>query len=591
VTRGVEAATARLLGPAVRTLTAASALRFARALETPEAAQRERLKAVLRAVSGSRQADRIPGFDRIATAREFQDAVPLRRPDEFGVEIAEIARGARGVLTRDPPLRFERSGGSSGASKLVPHTRSLLGEFQAALQPWIHDLARARPRAFEGPGYWSVSPLAQESRVTEGGIRVGGDDDGAYFPGPLSRMLSQVFAVPGAVARLPDVSSCRYVTLRLLLQCPELAFASVWNPSFLTLLIDSLDANAERLIDDLAAGTCRPPAHDSNDGASRNGGPAAHERIERVVSTLPLRADPARARRLRALLDSGRLEPERLWPKLALLSVWADAQATRSLTALRERFPSVEYQGKGLLATEGVISIPWFDAPAPVLAVRSHFLEFIDPRCADDRPVLAHELETGRDYEVVLSNGAGLLRYRLGDRVRVVARHAGTPCIRFEGRADAVSDLVGEKLSAQRVRDVLSEVVASDAAIATLMAPPRFVLLAPEWGAPPAYCLYLESEEPDLVLDACAIRVDAALCAGYSYGYARSLGQLGPVRAVRVRDGAHRYEARCVALGQRAGDVKPAELDLRTGWSEWMSVDARNAARIPVVQEIGGTRS
>ncbi len=581
----VEAAAARLLGPALRTLTADSARRFERALEAPERAQRERLKAILRAVSGSRQADRIASFDRIATAREFQDAVPLRRPDEFAAEIAQLARGERSVLTLEPVLRFERSGGTSGASKLVPHTRTLLGEFQAALLPWLYDLARARPRAFTGPGYWSVSPLAQEMRVTEGGIRVGGDDDGAYFPGPMRRLLAQVFAVPGGVARLPDVPSCRYVTLRLLLQSPDLAFASAWNPSFLTLLLEALDRDADRLLDDLAAGTCRPePGRNGSPGG--NGIGADGERIARVVALLPLRADPARARALRGLIErSGTLTPAAVWPKLALISVWADAQAARSLAALRARVPDVEVQGKGLLATEGVVSIPWFAAPAPVLAVRSHFLEFIDVEAPEARPRLAHELEPERAYEVVISTAAGFLRYRLGDLVRVVARHGATPCVRFEGRADAVSDLVGEKLSSRRASHVLSEIVASGAGIATLADSPRFVLLAPEWGVPPAYRLYLESEEPDLVLDACAIRVEAALCEGFSYAYARSLGQLGPVVAVRVRDGGRRYEARCVSLGQRAGDVKPAEFDTRTGWSEWLESEVARSAPVPVAGE------
>ena len=92
-----------------------------------------------------------------------------------------------------------------------------------------------------------------------------------------------------------------------------------------------------------------------------------------------------------------------LWPRLSLLSMWTDAQAAHSVGPACHRFQGVEVQGKGLLATEGVVSLPLFGAPAPVLAVRSHFFEFLDPEHPNARPRLAHELEVGRTYSVLLS--------------------------------------------------------------------------------------------------------------------------------------------------------------------------------------------
>jgi hypothetical protein len=50
---------------------------------------------------------------------------------------------------------------------------------------------------------------------------------------------------------------------------------------------------------------------------------------------------------------------------------------------------------------------------------------------------------------------------------------------------------------------------------------------------------------------------------------------------MRVRNGAQRYEARCVALGQRAGEVKPVALHMQTGWDAVFAgelVSARGAA-------------
>ena len=529
---------------------APSALRFYRALRRPELAQAECLARVLRAVASSQQAARIPGFERLARPGEFQDAVPVSTPDSVTADVERIAAGEPRVLTREPVIRFEPSGGSSGASKRVPVTRALLDEFHRALAPMLFELLHRRPGVRAGPSYWSISPIGRKHGRTAGGIPVGSVEDSAYFPRFLQPLLARVFAVPGAVARLPDVESCRYVTLWFLVACEDLALISVWNPSFLTLLMDALEANGDRLAEDLERGTCRPPGCESN------------KDVRAVLSRLRITPRPKRARVLRRALKEG-LSGRVLWPRLALLSMWTDAQAAHAVGPARRRFEGVEIQGKGLLATEGVVTLPLFNAPAPVLAVRSHFYEFVNPEKPEARPLLAHELEQGREYVVLLSTSGGLLRFRLGDLVRVEGFVDATPCLRFMGRADAVSDLVGEKLAATRVTAVLDDTLPSLFGGAR----PRFAMLAPEWEAQPAYRLFLETDAPDERLTEAAEAIERALREGFHYRYARELGQLGPVRAVRVREGVRQYEARCMALGQRAGDIKPADLHRQPGWT------------------------
>ncbi|GMU02386.1 GH3 auxin-responsive promoter family protein [Corallococcus caeni] len=532
-----------------------SALRFRHALREPEAAQTECLTRILRAVEDTAQANRVAHFGRIRTAREFQDAVPVSTPDTVAEDVERIARGEAHVLTREPVLRFELSGGSSGASKRVPVTRGLLREFQRALAPMLHEVFLRRPAVREGPSYWSISPLGRRQHRTAGGIPVGSAEDSAWFPRPLQPLLSRVFAVPGSVGQAPHVEPCRYVTLWFLARCSNLSLISVWNPSFLTLLMDALERHGERLAEDLERGTLRPPDQDA-DGTPVGSDPA----WTKLVQGLQGVRDTPRAQVLRAVLREGLPSARTLWPGLALLSMWTDAQAAHAVAGACRRFPGVEVQGKGLLATEGVITVPLFEAPAPVLAVRSHFVEFMDPEHPDTRPLLAQELTAGRTYAVLLSTSGGLLRYRLGDLVRVEGFVHATPCLRFLGRADAVSDLVGEKLSAARVGTVLDAVLGPTR--------PAFAMLAPEWGTPPAYRLFLEKDQPS---DTIAANVERLLCEGHHYRYARELGQLGPVRAVRVRQGARRYEARCIQLGQRAGDIKPMDLHRQPGWTEWFA--------------------
>ncbi len=539
-----------VLHDGVRAAFAPEALKFDLATRDVERAQRRRLEAVLSAVRFSGQG-RALGLRHVRTAREFADCVPVGGPQRVAPWVQRALEGQHDALTSDAPVRFELSGGSSGPSKHVPMTRGLLGEFHRALAPWLIDLLTSRPHLRRGPSYWSISPIGARGGRSRGGLPIGSASDASYFPPPLRPAVERILAVPSELALLPDVETCRYVTLRCLLERADVAFVSVWNPSFLTLLLESLDAQWEALAEDLQNGACRavPPL-------------LAHAFAGRF------RRAPHEAARLRSLyagVREGRVRrpsAAELFPQLELVSCWTDAEAARALPSMTARLGNVEVQSKGLLATEGVVTFPLFAAPAPVLAVRSHFYEFLDPSRHDARPLLAHELQRGGVYEPLLSTSGGFLRYRLGDRVRVEGFHREAPCLRFLGRADAVVDLVGEKLSA----DWASRALAESLREAALEGEVSFSMIAPEWSSPPAYHLYVEASVTEPVLSELARKLDARLCTGHAYGYARNLGQLGPVKAVRVRDGRRRYESRCVALGQRAGDIKPVDLHRQPGW-------------------------
>jgi hypothetical protein len=223
---------------------------------------------------------------------------------------------------------------------------------------------------------------------------------------------------------------------------------------------------------------------------------------------------------------------------------------------LARRFPGVEIQPKGLIATEGFVTIP-FRGAWP-LAIRSHFFEFLPEDGGSSR--FAWELEEGKAYSVVLTTGGGLYRYGLQDRVRVEGFLDRTPSLRFLGKEGHVSDLRGEKLHESFVAEVLARVLSGLA--------PRFAMLAPEGET--GYVLYLEGDAPHGLAE----RLDAELSANPHYRLCRSLGQLGAVRVRTVSPGAYaRYLRRCRERGQRWGDVKPLALSPLSGWEEALGVE------------------
>lgn len=466
----------------------------------------------------------------LALFDEYRRRVPFTRYDDLAPFVDRIARGERGLLTSEPVRRLVPSSGSSAAVKLVPYTADLQRELGRAIDAWIADLFLARPELLAGPAYWSVSPAVRVERRGSS-VPVGFEDDGAYLGGVRGALAKSILAVPAGVRLVGDAESFQYVTLAFLLRARDLRLVSVWHPSFLDRLLDALPAWIERIALDLEQGTLSPP------------------RLDEAAAGLARRfpADRARARHLRQL---SRLTPSALWPRLAVVSCWSDGAASGHAAALARRLGGIAIQAKGLLATEGVVTIPFRERHP--LAIRSHVFEFV----ADDgRSSLAHELATGEEYSVVLTTGGGLYRYRLGDRVRVDGWVDATPSLRFVGRDDAVSDRFGEKLSDGFVAGVLARLFGREW--------PPFAMLAPAaTSSGLAYTLFVEG----------GVRVDPRaleqeLRRNPHYAWCVELGQLRPARVVRVAPGAdRRYVDACVSRGQRLGDVKPVSLHRETGW-------------------------
>ena len=315
--------------------------------------------------------------------------------------------------------------------------------------------------------------------------------------------------------------------------------SSVWHPSFLCLLLEALSEHWDDLLQDIDRGTLRPPV------------PIPRE----AADILQARLRP-QSRRARALGRLGPRDLSRIWPRLGLISCWGDGHAALSVEGIRRLFPGVEIQPKGLMATEAFVTLPF--AGGTPLAIRSHFFEFL----SGGKTYLAHEIEPGGVYSVVVTTGGGLYRYRLEDRVEVTGFLARTPCLRFLGKEDHVSDLCGEKLCEAFVGAALADVFQE------LHCAPRFAMLAPDLAAGRSgYTLYLDGQsDPPAVLGR---RLQETLEQNPQYRDGAALGQLAPVRVFRIAGDAHAiYLKRCGEMGLRLGNVKPLSLSRHPGWSE-----------------------
>ena len=85
-----------------------------------------------------------------------------------------------------------------------------------------------------------------------------------------------------------------------------------------------------------------------------------------------------------------------------------------------------------------------------VLLPKSCLFEFLPVDApAGTRPLLMDALEVGKEYEVIITNLAGLYRYRMYDVVRVTGYYQKTPKVEFMYRSNLVLNITGEKTTQQ----------------------------------------------------------------------------------------------------------------------------------------------
>ncbi|NLD47289.1 MAG: GH3 auxin-responsive promoter family protein, partial [Clostridiaceae bacterium] len=267
-----------------------------------------------------------------------------------------------------------------------------------------------------------------------------------------------------------------------------------------------------------------------------------------------------------------------IWPNLRLISCWTDAYAALYVPDIKRLFPNVEIQGKGLISTEAFVSFPVTGNNGGVLSVNSHFFEFIEIDDKNttgeyDKTRLAHELEAGKCYCVVVTTGGGLYRYRLFDIIKVTGYYNQCPVFTFEGKEDNICDCCGEKLNGHHVGRALKAIFEKYNII------PGFYMLAPEKDDKSNtifYTLFIETEN-ETVIDDCNViaavisDLEKSLRENFHYNYCRDLGQLGVARIFRINDSrkaAAIYTEACRSFGQREGNIKPVVLHKKTGWSK-----------------------
>ena len=541
---------------------------------------------------------------------KFQNKIPIVNYEDIKEFVEREKSGESNVLLSDKIKLFELTSGSTSDVKYIPYTKKFLKSYMNGVFSWIYNLYQNNKRLFLGSSYWSVSPILKREAVTSGGIRVGIEDDTSYFDKVSAFFLNKLFTVPKEIKNTQNMEDFLLITAVFLLLSENLTMISVWSPSFLMILLDFIEKNHKvicQIVKSEDLGT--EFFADKNLGNKKyfqiiqkkyrklwkkNRSKFLINYFEKYEKNILSKNDKTQNLEIteknnenEIMAENKNLETKSgnkivenfvdysvIWEKLSLVSCWADSDSYEIFIKLKEKLNpnkkniNLKFQGKGLMSTECIVSFPLENVKnGSVAAYNSFFYEFIqvsDDKLENRSPKLLDELELGERYCVVVTTNAGLYRYNTNDIVEVTGFYHKIPIVKFVGRINNFSDIVGEKLKNSFVeKQVLKTLeennIKSD-----------FLLFAPVKNETEGifYTLFLEIKKDGRKFNWKQIEneINSSLCKAFHYEYAYKLGQLRKVRVFLIeKDGLKTYTAE-KSKKQKIGDIKYRLLDKNFGW-------------------------
>ena len=547
---------------------------------------------------------------------KFQNKIPIVNYEDIKEFVEREKSGESNVLLSDKIKLFELTSGSTSDVKYIPYTKKFLKSYMNGVFSWIYNLYQNNKRLFLGSSYWSVSPILKREAVTSGGIRVGIEDDTSYFDKVSAFFLNKLFTVPKEIKNTQNMEDFLLITAVFLLLSENLAMISVWSPSFLMILLDFIEKNHKvicQIVKSEDLGT--EFFADKNLGNKKyfqiiqkkyrklwkkNRSKFLINYFEKYEKNILSKNDKTQNLEIteknnenEIMAENKNLETKSgnkivenfvnyyvIWEKLSLVSCWADSDSYEIFIKLKKKLNSdkknmdLKFQGKGLMSTECIVSFPLENVEnGSVVAYNSFFYEFIQVSgdgLENSSPKLLNELELGERYCVVVTTNAGLYRYNTNDIVKVTGFYHKIPVVKFVGRMNNFSDIVGEKLEnsfvEKQVLNFLEENKIKE----------EFLLFSPvkNENGKISYTLFLEIKNKNKKLDFEKLenkiklenKLNEKLCRSFHYEYAYKLGQLGKARIFLIeKDGLKTYTAE-KSKRQKIGDIKYRMLDKNFGW-------------------------
>jgi len=387
-------------------------------------------------------------FSDIRNADEFRAAVPVCDWDDIKDDSELMQNGEPDILFAGKPEYFLITSGTTGKMKMLPESAD--GERAKIVTCRIRDyqLAAQYPSVMNGK-ILSLSNSASYG-ITKGGIRYG--TASGFTTDNADEKFLELMACPQCAKDIADPNVLDYVLMRFAIE-NDVRGITVNNAGRLLALLKVGYDKFDAVCCDIEKGTIDDALNIASD---------IRKKLQEYLSPNPQRAHELRTQKRD--FDVSQVPHKYTpfyWPNLTVMRTWLGGTigiyAENAGNVLRD---DVKFYDAGYGASEGKFNIPSEAGDAAgTLATYAAFYEFI-PVGDDSRSatVLAHELEDGMDYHLILTSYSGLYRYRMNDIIRVQGFHGKTPKIYFVSKTSDFLDVAGERISIEMLLTTLQAV-------------------------------------------------------------------------------------------------------------------------------------
>lgn len=518
---------------------------FEKALKDPLANQKKILAELL-IRNKNTMYGREHGFAAIHSIEDYRRQVPLNDYETLRPYVDCLMRGEENVLTVDKVTLFGVTSGTMGKPKYIPVTKYSRKKKKDVMDLWAYYALRDHPGIFDGKILAIVSPEIEGWTASK--IPFGSESGHAYKN--LTRAVRDLYAIPYEVFEIPDYEAKYYCILRIAME-KDITTIATLNPSTILLLCQKIEKIKDDIMEDIRRGSLNDKLNICRE---------IRETIEARLRPNPKRADEL----LRlAKKRNGELLPVDIWPNLKLIECWKGGSVGIYISHLSKYFGSAAaIRDFGYLSSEARVSIPMCDSGCSgALAITSNFYEFI-PRNEMGKKersfLLAHELDTGMEYYIILTTPGGLYRYNIDDIVRVQGFYKNTPLIEFVQKGSIVSSVTGEKIYEMQIDEAVNK------AAGLIGADLQFFSACVEWQAVPRYAFIVEfmNELPRESKVSLIRNIENQLVRiNVEYDTKRRSQRLGgPVLKVVPRGAFEEYRSKKIQQGSHDGQVKIPKL-------------------------------
>lgn len=378
--------------------------------------------------------------------KSYTDQVPLHHYTDFAPDIERMQSGETNILIADPLSGLSYTSGTTNKPKLIPMTR----QHQRYGLIYCGLIANAVTAEFLGNKSLgrgiSLTSHAGVSQAEESGITMGTATEQG-----MKRMLpimAHLWCSPAEVFSVSHGPSAHYLHALFGLLDSDAQYVLAIFGSYVLQWLLTLESRWEELLHDIEHGTLSENLE------------LTSEQRRKLASTLTPNA--GRAAELRAAAEPGfEGVMTRIWPQMTCINSVTTGSFAINAPALRKYAGKVPLYSSIYAASEGIMGMSLeANSDQYILTPQPAYFEFIplaetDAQQPQTLPLAS--LAVGESYELVLSNHAGLYRYRIGDIIKLEGRHGSAPRFSFVRRKAVEISLVGEKNTEVHLDTALSQ--------------------------------------------------------------------------------------------------------------------------------------